>query len=672
MSNKLALVIHFHQPVGNLDAVVRNATDRCYRPFLETLAGFEGLKMTLHYSGCLLEWLEANAPDVTDTIRGLSERGQIELLTGGFYEPILAALPRRDQVGQIRMLTEHLAHRYGADATGLWLTERVWEQEVVGAITEAGARYTVLDDTIFHSVGIGDDELTGPFVTDHEGRPLLVYAGDRTLRYLIPYKRIERVTDHLSGGSEDRLFVYADDGEKFGEWPDTYDRVYEDGWLESFFATLRDGDTEVVSLGEHAATARPRGRVYLPSSSYDEMMTWALPAEARLKVGKARRELQKDDPGEILPFMRGAPWRSFLAKYPEVNQLQKRMLFVSQELADAGATGDALRELYRAQCNCAYWHGAFGGVYLAFMRTALWHHLMRAEASVALGARASGAGASGAGASAIVADLDADGRDEVLITGRWGAAVVSPDEGILMELDDWTIGANLLAVATRHREAYHLGDESPPEAGDDGAGDEAGEMAASHARSDIDASTLTFDEGRLAGFVDLIDGEPVMGPFKWTITGSSVACRVAERGLEIEKTFSPETDGLRCTLRLTNDTSGHFEGSYASEMAAVPLNLGRVTEKDVFSLTAAGWQLSQPEGEVGLEVRAEPAGETTTEPLETASTSLEGLQTMFQGTIVTTTWELDLDPGETFETSQVARPRCEPANLDKEAPGVSA
>lgn len=655
MSNQLALVIHFHQPVGNLDAVVRNATDRCYRPFLETLERFEELKMTLHYSGCLLEWLEANAPDVTDMIRALSERGQIELLTGGFYEPILAALPRRDQVGQIRMLTDHLAARYGADATGLWLTERVWEQEVVGALAEANVRYTILDDTMFHSVGVEDAELTGPFVTDHEGSPLLVYAGDRNLRYLIPYKKVERVIDYISRGSDDRLFVYADDGEKFGEWPDTHARVYEDGWLEAFFTAFLESDPEVVTLGEHAVDVQPRGRVYLPSSSYDEMMTWALPAEARLKVGKARRELQKEDPDEILPFIRGAPWRSFLAKYPEVNQLQKRMLFVSRALHAAGVDNEGLKELYRAQCNCAYWHGAFGGVYLAFMRTALWHHLMRAEASISLGAR-----------PPLVADLDADSRDEVLLTGAWGAAVVSPDEGILMELDDWTVGANLLAVAARHREAYHLADENPRDEAED---DE--EMAASQARSDVHASKLTFDERRLGGLVDLIDGEPLEDRFQWSMQDGSVACEVSGPDLTIFKRFGVGTDGLECSILLAPRGTGGFKGTYAIETAAIPLNLGRDTSADSFEVTAQGWTLSQPEGEVGLEVRMEPAGQTTAEPIETASTSLEGLQTMFQGTIVTTEWELDLADGVMFQIDLVMQPRPR-TDAEKREPGVSA
>ncbi|MEA2453671.1 MAG: 4-alpha-glucanotransferase [Actinomycetota bacterium] len=656
MTRKLALVIHFHQPVGNLDAVVRKATDRCYRPFIETLERFPELKMTLHYSGCLLEWLESEAPDVTDAIKRLSESGQIELLTGGFYEPILAALPQRDQIGQIQMLTDHLATRYGADATGLWLTERVWEQEVVGAITAAQVRYTILDDTMFHSVGVGDDQLTGPFVTDHEGRPLLVYAGDRNLRYLIPYKRIERVAEYLQTGSDDRLFVYADDGEKFGEWPDTYERVYEEGWLVSFFEMLQEGDIEPVTLGAHAAEAEPRGRIYLPSSSYDEMMTWALPAEARLKVGKARRELQKDDPEGVLPFMRGAPWRAFLAKYPEVNQLQKRMLHVSGIVHAAGPNREALRELYRAQCNCAYWHGAFGGVYLAFMRAALWHHLARAEG---LTRRRDGV--------AEIADLDADSRDEVLLPGPWGAAVISPHEGIVVELSDWTVGANLLAVTARYREAYHFADENPPETERDGD-----EMTASAARGGQDVKSLTFDERRLGGLIDLIDGHVLPERFRWSTDGTSVTCTAMHGQLELIKTFNTDDVGLACSMQITNHSDKTFHGTYASETAALPLNLGRDTTKDSFETIGSGWRLFQPEGEVDLEVTTDEPTTLASEPIETASTSLEGLQTMFQGTIVTSSWDLDLAAGEVFEVHQVLVPRPRPENQHKKEPGLSA
>jgi hypothetical protein len=615
--------------------------------------------MTLHYSGCLLEWLEANAPDVTGTIQALVDRGQVELMTGGFYEPILAALPARDQVGQIRMLSDHLAARYGADATGMWLTERVWEQDVIPAVVDAGVRYTVVDDTIFHSVGITDDELTGPFVTEHSAKPLLVYAGDRRLRYLIPYKKIERIIEHVSSGA-DRLYVYADDGEKFGEWPDTYERVYDTGWLDSFFAALsKTKDIEMTTLGAHALEAMPRGRVYLPSSSYDEMMTWALPVEARLTVGRARRSLTKKDPDGLLPFVRGAPWRAFLAKYPEVNQLQKRMTLVSDNLHAVGAGDEATRELYRAQCNCSYWHGAFGGVYLAFMRTALWHHLMRAEAALKLDR------------SIRIVDVDADARDEIVMTAPWGAAVVSTHDARVVELDDWTFGANLLAVAARHREAYHVADEGPDDEDED-SGD-AGEIAITKAQTDVDRASLTFDEEPLGGLIDLVDGRRVTGPYSVEVDGDTVVfTTTASDRLGITKKIRALDDGLECTHTLSNRSRSKVDVEFSSETSALPLSLGRGTVPDEVEVTATGWRMEQPDGEVGLHVDVEPAASISLRPIETASATLEALTWMHQGTSVTTTWSLSIERGGSATIRQALRPVVNRDAASKEERGVSA
>lgn len=658
-ASSLALVVHFHQPVGNLDAVVARATERCYLPFLETLERSEHVRMTLHYSGCLLEWLEANAPLVTDKLAALVASGRVELMTGGLYEPVLAALPPADRVGQIRALSARLRADYGTEATGLWLTERVWEPELAGSLLDAGVVYTVLDDTMFHAVGIGDEALTGAFVTEQDGRPLLVYAGDRQLRYLIPYKRVQRVVDYLRGSSRGRLFVYADDGEKLGEWPGTYERVYADGWLEAFFEELgpKGADVPLVTLGEHAATATPVGRVYLPSSSYDEMMKWALPNQARLALGKVRRKLERDDPEGALAFTRGAPWRAFLAKYPEINHLQKRMLRAGKVVHEAGDRAEAVRELYRSQCNCAYWHGAFGGVYLGFMRSALWHHLLRAEALSQNGELTSQSG-----------DLDVDGRDEIFLAGPSSAALIAPHRaGRLLELDDYTIGANLLAVIARHEEAYHLEEENPPDEAEAGAG----EMEALQARSGVERASLSFDEDAYGALIDVIDGRRLDAAYDFSLAHGGASMTASAGGLALEKRIELTAEGLTCRQRITNTTERSFNGTFGSESFVLPLSLGREVEADKVDVEASRWLVAQPEGEVAVEVLLSRPALITARAIETASATLEGLQTMRQGTQVTAEWTLDLAPGQSFEIDQTWRLRAAAVEGKKDL-GVSA
>ena len=84
-------------------------------------------------------------------------------------------------------------------------------------------------------------------------------------------------------------------------------------------------------------------------------------------------------------FVRGGIWQNFLAKYPESNWMHKRMLGVSRRVRaldpatceKAGVDlGHAKTALFRAQCNCAYWHGLFGGLYLNYLRHAIWQNLV--------------------------------------------------------------------------------------------------------------------------------------------------------------------------------------------------------------------------------------------------------------------------------------------------------
>ena len=81
MPNKvsLALVIHSHQPVGNFDHVIEEAYQKAYRPFVAALLAHPSIRLSLHYSGILLEWLEAYHPEFLDLLRRSGIGFQVEL-----------------------------------------------------------------------------------------------------------------------------------------------------------------------------------------------------------------------------------------------------------------------------------------------------------------------------------------------------------------------------------------------------------------------------------------------------------------------------------------------------------------------------------------------------------------------------------------------------------------
>ncbi len=462
----LVLLIHAHQPVGNFDDVMERTYERSYLPFVECLARHPLVRLGLHFSGSLLEWLAEKHPEYIQRVAALVARGQVEIAGGGFYEPILIAIPYEDRIEQIRRLSDFVEKHFGKRPTGAWLAERVWEPQLPLELAEAGMEYTLVDDSHFLTAGRELPELFGYYMADECASTVKVIPGLRELRYLLPFGSVEDSVSFLrkcAGDHPGGMASMGDDMEKFGAWPHTYDHCYRDGWLDRFFSAMEANFEwlEMVPPGEALASHPPLGRVDLPTASYPEMMEWVLPTSVRLKFHALLDEFSARP--DVRHFLRGGFWRGFFSKYSEANLLHKKMLRVSSKLhaVDAKASkraakGTLLRaraatHLMRAQCNDAYWHGIFGGLYAPHLRTELWRELVRAE-SIADGLQ------HGAKPYQTVTrlDFDADGREEIEITSPAFAALVKPSDGGTLGILDFRPSAVTLINSLQRRvEAYH-------------------------------------------------------------------------------------------------------------------------------------------------------------------------------------------------------------------------
>jgi len=459
----LLLGIHNHQPVGNFEQVFQLAHDRCYRPFLDILERHPRIRLSLHYTGPLLDWFEKEEPTFLDRLRMLVQRGQVEMLGGGFYEPILSVIPDRDAVGQVKRLSERLRDRLGASPQGLWLAERVWDAGLPKKLAPTGLRYTILDDTHFIPAGFDADSLTGYYLTEREGHPLAVFPISKDMRYLIPFrlpKELIAFLGRLRESGDGKAVTYADDGEKFGMWPGTYQWVFEEGYLERLFMALEQNAEwiRLSTFSEYLQKSPPTGRVYLPSASYEEMMEWALPAEASKALIDRRAELERQGRlAAFRPFLRGGFWDGFFLKYSESNHMHKRMLDVSERIAKMFTdqeVPEARELLWRAQGNDVYWHGLFGGLYLGNLRHETYRNLIAAE--VRLDGAAHIRARKKGWIDLRVFDMDCDGHDEAVIaTSALGLCVAPAYGGSLLELDYRPAQFNLSNVLTRRAEAYH-------------------------------------------------------------------------------------------------------------------------------------------------------------------------------------------------------------------------
>ncbi|MFM8914672.1 MAG: alpha-amylase/4-alpha-glucanotransferase domain-containing protein, partial [Candidatus Limnocylindrus sp.] len=457
----LALTLHNHQPVGNFGWVFDEIYERAYLPMIEALERHPKVRLSLHYTGPLLEWFAAAHPEFLARVRALVERGQVEIVGGGLYEPILASLPAADRVAQLQRMRDRIKELVGVAPQGAWLAERVWEPSLPAALHDGGYRWTILDDAHFRAAAIPEDALWGAYLTEDEGKPLTVFGTEQGLRYRIPFGSVESVIEYLREHATpegERIGTMGDDGEKFGSWPTTWDHCWGDGqWVEKFFTALeKNADWLTTPTPSRWLDERgPIGRVYLPTSSYAEMGDWVLPAEESQIFGPMLHAAQ-DAKSPEARYLRGGFWRNFQVKYTEINDLHKQMLRTSAKVAAMPAGPEKLAaedHLHRGQSNDCYWHGLFGGVYITHMRLATFEHLIAAEDIADATYRRTSAGAS---LPALLTDLDLDGSDELQLANAGARLQIDPAEGgAITSFDLRAPHHALLAVMRRRPEAYH-------------------------------------------------------------------------------------------------------------------------------------------------------------------------------------------------------------------------
>ena len=452
----LALTIHNHQPVGNFGWVLSEVYGQAYLPLLEALERHPAVRLSLHYSGPLLDWLRAERPEFIERLATLVNREQVEILGGGYYEPVLASLPERDRIGQLRRMADELEALFGKRPGGAWLAERVWEPDLPTSLVAGGYAWTVLDDAHFRAAAIPEEDLWGPYTTEDQGQRLTVFGTEQGLRYRIPFRAVEEVIDYLRVHATDdgaRVGMMGDDGEKFGAWPTTWQHCWGEGrWVDRFFEALEANAGWLATTTPSAWLAghRPIGRVYVPTGSYAEMGEWALPADESREFSAVLHAAQAAGRPEAR-WLRGAFWRNFQVKYREINDLHKQMLRTSAKVdaMDPGPVRLAARDhLYQGQSNDCYWHGLFGGIYISHMRLATYEHLIAAEDLADTASDQLHVGE--------FRDLDMDGLDDVRLAGPGQVVTVHLTSGA--GIGSWDIRPvrhALAAVMRRRPEAYH-------------------------------------------------------------------------------------------------------------------------------------------------------------------------------------------------------------------------
>jgi alpha-amylase len=690
--------------VGNFGWVIEDVYEHAYSPLLGALERHPGVRLALHYSGPLLQWMAANRPQSLDQIRRLVNRGQVEIVGGGYYEPIMVALPDRDRHGQLVRMADELEGLFGRRPAGAWLAERVWEPSLAYDLAAAGYRWTVLDDNHLRAASIKEDAMWTAFTTDDRGMRLTVFGTEQGLRYRIPFKPVDDLISYLRARvTPDGRFVgtMGDDGEKFGSWPGTFEYCWSrERWVERLFEAIEANADWLATVTPSAWLERqpPTTRAYFPTASYVEMTEWVLPPDETLVFSGLLEKAREQGLPEAR-FLRGGFWRNFAARYREINELHKQMLRVSSKV-DAMVPGPsrqlALDHLYQGQSNDCYWHGLFGGIYIVHMRMATLAHLIAAEDLADAAAEASGGDPYGAR----LLDTDLDAIDEVLVTSPGQTIVVDPAHGAA--ISSWDSRASRVAVASvlrRRPEVYHerLVAYDLAAAGEVlGTGEGAGvEGDAPRTIHDMVASKepglaafLNYDRyERRSGLVHLLPAggqtdveafvrssyeelgdfteaayEPVVVEADRLVVRRSGTVRAdgADRPLVVEKTYrfggdrSDPTLELETTLENPGDAPLTFElavewninmlGGGHNPAAYYETDDGVRSPHDVGGAVASASTIAFGNDYLGVRIiaRPEPPARLTWYPVETVSNSEAGFERVYQGSSLLFRWPVSL------------------------------
>src|ERR1700687_1039622 len=699
----LVLVIHAHQPSGNFEHVFERCYQTSYLPFIDLLEKYSSVRLGLHYSGSLLSWFNANHPEYISRLKKLVASGQIELLGGGFYEPILVSIPPEDQREQLLRLADFVETHFGKRPGGAWLAERVWEPQLPSVLAESGVAYTIVDDVHFLSAGFAAEDLFGTYVAEDRGKCVRLFPGHKALRYLVPFGKVEDVIVYLKTAAfrhPGGLAAMGDDMEKFGVWPGTFQHCYTDGWLKEFFAALQENSSwlTVCTPSEYREHHAPLGRADLPAASYTEMMEWVLPTNARQRLTALQHEFAARH--EVLAFLRGRPWRAFLPKYPEANLLNKKMLRACARVAAVPArrSGSAPAQeliqardfLLRAQSNDAYWHGVFGGIYAPHLRTELWRNLIRAEI---IADRLTPAGNL---PRVEIMDYDADGASELDFNAPEYHALLKPaDGGTMAMLDFRPCAATLINSMQRRPEAYHARLREASRAA-------AGSAISIHDQTRVKEPglerflrydrwprhafrVLIFDPARTQSDYEMLQLQehPDFAGGEYVVRSSAPhhaellrkgnldsGLEAADAGQSLTKyfSFSPAPRGCEVACKITLKLKQPLARNFAIGIESI-INFLAPAEPDRFFETPAGPQnlrfsgvlagpilLMQDQWQgVRISLHAPSSQEFWIAPIETVSESEEGFERVYQGSQILAVWRPELTTQKSFTARLIWR-----------------
>jgi len=349
---KISLVLgsHAHVPYGAEMSEFEKVYTGLLRPFISGLNKYPQIQAALHYSGVLLHWVERSHPELLMLIEDMVARKQVEMLGGGFYEPMLPIIPLQDKIGQIELLTTYLRKQFGKRPQGCWLPAFVWEQGLISPLAACGMSFTFLGGRQFALAG--GNEYT-PCICEDQGKLLTVFPVLQPPEAELADKGISAL---LSGLLENCSKQFPEKTE----------------FVVALFPSK-------IGIGKNESAENAWGRFFEEISHCESYAETVMPG----RLIKGLSGLQKLYIPDSSDTAGGMSPRRFTIAHPEAGGIHAKMVFtnvlINQLRGDKSRKLSAHEELWKAQSGDLFRFTGTQGLHNHSLRNAAYSALLGAE-----------------------------------------------------------------------------------------------------------------------------------------------------------------------------------------------------------------------------------------------------------------------------------------------------
>lgn len=149
--------------------------ERTLKPLTNALSESKQIRSTLSVPGHLIDWCGKHRREYVRAIRELAGDKRIELVSGGYYDPIFPLIPRADSIEHIERTSTAISKLYRRKPRGIWVNQLLWESSLIGALAKCAMEYTFLRDVDWIDYSVEQQSVASPMITEHAGKSITVF-----------------------------------------------------------------------------------------------------------------------------------------------------------------------------------------------------------------------------------------------------------------------------------------------------------------------------------------------------------------------------------------------------------------------------------------------------------------------------------------------------------------